>query len=58
METLYKTTATSETQPEPITEVRHDGPGLGFFAVGMVINIALIIAFFVWAYRQGRKKDE
>lgn len=34
------------------------GPGLGFFAVGMVINIVLIIAFFVWAYKQGQKKDD
>ena len=34
------------------------GPGLGFFAVGMVINVVLIIAFFVWAYKQGRKKGD
>ena len=41
----------SPTTPE-------NGPGIGFFAVGMVINIVLVIAFFVWAYKQGRKKDE
>jgi len=34
------------------------GPGLGFFAVGMVINVVLIIAYFVWAYKQGRKKGD
>lgn len=29
----------------------------GFFAIGMVINIALIIAYLVWAYRQWGKKE-
>ena len=35
-----------------------NGPGIGFFAVGMVINIALIIAFLIWAYKQGRKREK
>ena len=35
-----------------------NGPGIGFFAVGMVVNIALIIAFFIWAYKQGRKREK
>ncbi len=29
---------------------------LAFFAVGMVINIAVMAFFFVWAFRQWKKK--
>jgi len=32
-----------------------DGPSIEFFAVGLAINLVLIVAFFVWAFRQGKK---
>ena len=31
------------------------GPSIEFFAVGFVINLVLIVAFFVWAFKQGKK---
>jgi len=33
---------------------RHEAP-IGFFAIGIVINLVLLAAFFVWAYRQWKK---
>ena len=29
---------------------------IGFFAIGIVINIILVSAYFIWAYRQLKKK--
>ena len=35
----------------------HQGEHLyGFFAIGLIINVVLLIAFFIWAYRQWNKK--
>ena len=35
----------------------HSGTDLiPFFAVGLVINIAVLAAFFVWAFRQWKRK--
>lgn len=35
-----------------------DGGGLMvFFGIGMVINIVMIVAFFIWAVKQWRKHD-
>lgn len=48
-------TAHSE-QPVPVHQAEHDGPTFAFFAVGMVINIVLITAYFIWAFRQWKKK--
>lgn len=28
-----------------------------FFGIGMVINIVMIVAFFIWAIKQWRKHD-
>ena len=50
---LSEASVTAETLLS--TPTPENGPGIGFFAVGMVVNIALIIAFFIWAYKQGRK---
>jgi len=59
MKNLVKTSTTTEIPATPAMQTRENGPSIGFFAVGMVINIALIIAFVVWAIKQGRKrKDE
>ena len=32
------------------------GPSIEFFAVGIAINLILIAAFFVWAFKQGKGK--
>ena len=48
-------------QPASSPEVEH-GPTTTFFAVGIVINIVLVTAYFFWAYKQwnktGRKRKE
>ncbi len=41
------------SDPSPVNAAT--GPSIEFFAVGMVINLVLIIAFFVWAFKQGKK---
>ncbi len=28
-----------------------------FFGIGLAINLLLIAAYFVWAYKQGKKRD-
>lgn len=28
---------------------------IGFFAIGIVINLVLITAYFIWAYKQWKK---
>ena len=41
------------TQPAPV----HNGGDatMGFFAVGIVINLVMITAYFIWAFRQWKK---
>ena len=34
----------------------HEAP-IGFFAIGIVINLVLITAYFIWAYKQWKKSD-
>ena len=41
-------------QPAPVIEVEPDGL-ITFFAVGFVINIVMITAYFFWAYKQWGK---
>ena len=62
--------STTDSSPEistvtPYTEqpevVEKDAPNdsmIGFFAVGMVINVVLITVFFIWAYKQWNKSDK
>jgi hypothetical protein len=28
---------------------------IGFFAIGIVVNLVLITAYFIWAYKQWKK---
>ena len=45
-------------QIQPASAEEHDGGGLMvFFGIGMVINIVMIVAFFIWAVKQWRKHD-
>lgn len=39
----------------PVAVAGPEGPSVEFFAVGLAINLVLIVAFFVWAFRQGKK---
>ena len=34
------------------------GPSIEFFAVGLALNLILLAAFFLWALRQGKKRDQ
>ena len=48
-------------QPVPTQDAEPDDLMTGFFAIGMAINIIMITAYFIWAYRQwgkSRKKDQ
>ena len=41
-------------QPAPVVEVEREDL-TSFFAVGIVINLVMITAYFVWAYKQWSK---
>ena len=58
MSNLIKISANTETQPASAIQNQEHGPGLGFFAVGLVVNIVLIVAFIVWALKQGRNRNK
>jgi hypothetical protein len=40
-----------------VQQVGQNGPTAMFFAVGILINIVMIAAYFIWAYKQWRKSD-
>ena len=40
-------------QPDPVQQGEHL---YGFFAIGMIVNVVMLLAFFIWAYRQWNKK--
>jgi hypothetical protein len=42
-----------QAEADPATP-QHEAP-IGFFAIGMVVNLVLITAYFVWAYKQWKK---
>lgn len=45
-------------QMQSVSAEEHEGGGLMvFFGIGMVINIVMIAAFFIWAVKQWRKHD-
>ena len=51
--------STSQSSQSEHTEVavapaEHDTP-VGFFAIGIVINLVLLGAYFAWAWRQWKK---
>ena len=45
-------------QPAAVPEDAPNDSMTGFFAVGIVINIVMITAFFIWAYRQWNKTEK
>ncbi len=48
-----ETDPVSTEQSGPVQQGEHL---YGFFAIGMIINVVMLIAFFIWAYRQWHKK--
>ncbi len=42
---------------QPVKEVEQEDLTMNFFVVGGVINIVMILAYFVWAFRQWKKID-
>ncbi len=49
---------TKQVVLQPATESKQDDLVTGFFAIGMVINVALVIAYLIWAYRQWGKREK
>jgi hypothetical protein len=45
-------------QPAPDLEAVANNPMTGFFAIGFVINIVMITAFFLWARKQWKKTSK
>ena len=43
--------------PVTPTQPENGDVTLGFFVVGMVINIVMIIAYFLWAYKNWNNKN-
>ncbi|MBT8435001.1 MAG: hypothetical protein KJN95_10075 [Gammaproteobacteria bacterium] len=46
---------TSTEQPVAASTPEQDGPSIGFFGIGIAINLLLIAAYFIWAFRQSKK---
>ena len=52
-----KTVAYTE-EPVPNAPQEPDTSLVGFFAIGLVINLLLITAYFIWAYKQWNKRGK
>jgi cytochrome bd-type quinol oxidase subunit 2 len=44
-------------QPTVDSGLEQNHPMLGFFGIGVVINLVMITAYFIWAYKQWKKTD-
>mgnify|MGYP001812137981 CR=1 FL=1 len=51
------TLAVHSEQPAPVVEIERDDL-TAFFAVGVVVNIVMITAYFFWAFKQWGKTGE
>jgi len=43
---------------QPVEDVKAKDPMIGFFAIGIVVNIVMITAFFIWARKQWKKTSK
>lgn len=43
---------------QPVKEAEQEDLTMNFFVVGGVINIVMILAYFVWAFKQWKKIDK
>ena len=51
-----KTSMSQDVQS--VTEVKSEKEDLSvFFGIGMIINIIMIVSFFIWAIKQWKKND-
>ncbi len=50
--------ATAVYTEQPVKEVEKEDLTMNFFVVGGVINIVMILAYFVWAVRQWKRIDK
>ena len=45
-------------QPTLDSGLPQNDPLIGFFGIGIVINVVMITAYFIWAYKQWKKGDK
>jgi hypothetical protein len=45
-------------QPAADSSPEQGHPMIGFFGIGVAINLALITAYFIWAYKQWKRKSD
>jgi len=58
LDILSKTTAAYTEQAEPAAPQEPDDSLIVFFGIGLVINLLVITAYFIWAYKQWGKSDK
>ena len=56
-QTRYTESTQIEAESAADTEV-NEGVPIGFFAIGLLLNLALIGAFGLWAWRNWHKADD
>ena len=44
-------------QPTADSRLEQDDSMVVFFGIGIVINVVMITAYFIWAYKQWKKTD-
>jgi len=45
-------------QPAADSGPEHNDSMIVFFGIGIVINVVMITAYFIWAYKQWKKSDK
>ena len=45
-------------QPTIDSGLPQNDPLIVFFGIGIVINVVMITAYFIWAYKQWKKTDK
>jgi hypothetical protein len=45
-------------QPAVDSRPEQNDSMIGFFGIGVVINVVMITAYFIWAYKQWKKSDK
>jgi heme/copper-type cytochrome/quinol oxidase subunit 2 len=54
---LNKKTIAYTEQPAADSPPEADDSLIVFFGIGIVINLVMITAYFIWAYKQWKKTD-
>ena len=61
LESNQNTLTREPNHPSPtvaVQEAPHNGPSIGFFVAGLVVNIAVIAAFLIWAFKQHKNSHK